>query len=856
MQLKHKTLEELFAPIADAIREQTGESGVVIADDFPDVLKELFARLGSDVLTLSMDADGTPFTTVADLKAAVASAVAAIGPNATWAQVQYYIINNAVVDAETAQGASDANYWWTLDALPKLLKASYSVYGDGSKPNALDGLNINKVNNAPQQNELRFRKNTNGDKFADLEELRSALQTAINALKNFGFVTSTIQNVTWIELQHVMFGNIYALDSTLKNDPLINYWWWNSDIKPIGVTPDAAATIVAKAVQQSHEYFGEISLEEAKNVVAKYINGLNLQDNTGSSYSNVDTLYDALITMITEIFDRGLNDFVDVDATYIQMAWNEVQYYLKENDFATKESGLIPNYPWRPDYVLPILTLRDLLSAAYFVYGNGSQPTALDGLDMDQINNSPLWLRKTTDGDVFANEAEVKAGLQNVINKMVQRGEPFAGIIKITWLQVQYMMLGNGFRPNSSIAADIRINYWWLNGGSKPAGENPDVVILDILEMASKLDQENIGEGTDPTLLTALLSQYIAELHLKDAGGAEYTSPVVLQPIIQQMVRGVYDAWNTNFIDNVTYYVIMSWQEVQHYLITGLIEKEGTFPPYAWRPEYIPWPKVTPLTPLLEAMQQYIADSSVITLNQEVTIDKMRTVYCLYRAPNSPYVTAQLTTARNKMKSAATAAQDSEYYVTGKLKLDWYQLQYYIINNILVSPSAARTSDYAWAPAWAKTAYHTLLDEFLKAMETFAASDMSLTARNVLWAVIDNYYISNKLDIRVRASATTEIMMYDDLQTTTATKTLTKTRASNLATALKNNNISPYYDEATGRVLLTWYQLQYYSNSMNNITATATSIVSPEDAYAYYLTLGSHDWAPAWVAVNLEEAGA
>lgn len=351
MELKHKTLEELFTPIADAIRGQTGDTGEVIADDFPDVLRELFARLGKDVLTLATDIAGMPYATVADLKAAVASAVAAISPNATWAQVQYYIINNAVVDTETAQGASDANYWWTLDTLPKLLLASYFVYGDASKPNALDGLNINKVNNAP----MWLRKDINGTPFTSETELKAALQRLVSIAKNTAYTAANIGSLAWTQVQYVLLGGLFITSvEWIKEDPENDYWWENGNPKPPGEKPNrVVARILRLASKLDENIAEETDVALLTGMLDRYAGELKFQDANGDTYTTSVGLQSKIEKIVNDIY-TVLNwdtDYMTNDGVYAQMTWNEVQYYLITGEYATEESGTIPPYAWRPEYI-------------------------------------------------------------------------------------------------------------------------------------------------------------------------------------------------------------------------------------------------------------------------------------------------------------------------------------------------------------------------------------------------------------------------------------------------------------------------------------------------------------------------
>ena len=58
MANKHASLDALFTDIADAIREKTGETASIIADDFPDVIRE---RLQTAVTLITFTIDDTNY---------------------------------------------------------------------------------------------------------------------------------------------------------------------------------------------------------------------------------------------------------------------------------------------------------------------------------------------------------------------------------------------------------------------------------------------------------------------------------------------------------------------------------------------------------------------------------------------------------------------------------------------------------------------------------------------------------------------------------------------------------------------------------------------------------------------------
>lgn len=62
--MEHETLTSLFSDIADAIREKTGDTGKIVADDFPDAIQAIRTQIGSFEANNAVVADTGNLSTV------------------------------------------------------------------------------------------------------------------------------------------------------------------------------------------------------------------------------------------------------------------------------------------------------------------------------------------------------------------------------------------------------------------------------------------------------------------------------------------------------------------------------------------------------------------------------------------------------------------------------------------------------------------------------------------------------------------------------------------------------------------------------------------------------------------------
>jgi hypothetical protein len=556
----------------------------------PDIVKNISLQI-ADQNYLRANQAGGKFANVQDFLDHLAVAMVALRDeggyslsgvkkirDVSWIELQHILLGN-VYETETAlRNDPSVKYWWEnggkqpIDTMEDLLRIAYDVYVDGGDATAISGADMAKMK------ALFLRETADGDPFATANGIRTALEAAVKELAasttttGGGYDAATIQDATYKELQYALIHGVYLPDADITE----TYWWLNNGGPAITTREDLLKYGYQVHVENKDK-------ERTKNATLAFADTLYLRkDLTGAKFANQVT------------FDAAYKTAVQALATHYAAAdienatWKELQYALIHGTYLA-DGSITEDYWWENGGTKTITTLKDLLTAAYFVYGDASQPTALDGLDIDKISNAPqqdpMRLRKSLDGEFFADEAAVKGILAQLVAKVKPLGFNAATIGNLSWIEVQHMMLGNAYTTESVLRNDPNINYWWWDNDTKPTGDNPDAIMLEILVIATELDP-TFGIRNDPADLTNIIAQYINGLNFQDASG-NALSVSDLQTAIETMVAESYNNGDDRFWDPETAYVAMTWQEVQRWLKTGLHEKEGSFPPYDWKPTLV-----------------------------------------------------------------------------------------------------------------------------------------------------------------------------------------------------------------------------------------------------------------------------
>lgn len=777
-----------------------------------------------------------------------------------WHQLQYHIINyntggilqeGRILTPEECGGFA----WCRLDecggngptvvvTFQDLLIAGYKAYVEGVVSPAMDSLTLDKVNS------FYLRKDVAGSEFATVDDFKAVFSSAMQKLAAGGYMASTISNADWIELQHALLpSTTYQTAANLRANPAIDYWWEAG--KTPGITDLSTLLKVAYRVYVDGGSSADLSALTMGTVDGFYLRA----DIGGHKFTGLSDFENALKVAVQKLKTGGFYSATTVGSA----TWEELQYTLIHG--AYQLPPITEDYWWKNGNTPDINTFADLAAIGYRVYVDGNDPSMLDKLfAMNSVTNAPMWLRANADGDAFLSIAKVKETLDKAVRALQTAGKTAEDMRMLTWLEFQNVMLGNPYKSDADLQLEVTagsIDYWWYNGGSRPLKTFPA-----LLEAADK------AAGGDSSLLDTLIMDVLNSVAIglrADFKGTPYTDLSAFKIQITAMVTVV--------ISKGDIVADLTWNEVQYYLVHGVLassaivaDKEGNA--YYW------WynggeGSAAPITPgisqaslstLLETA--YRADTNANPRAWDNLTAAMTETFRLVRDRGTATAWTDLTKYDGATLSSFQSALENLVKIAiavgdSYTAINWFQIQHFLLTGTYLSASDVDlpgTTDYWWRDNESDpnaSGGSTPLDEFLQLMTNFAATSMGTADANVLKEEVDSYYISNKLDIRVRANAAASILPYEDIGVTTTFKTQVKNRVVNLVKALKNNDIAPYYDSATGEIHLTWYQLQYYSYNMNNITATATSIVSPEDAYNYYLTLGDHNWAPTWASPTL-----
>ena len=580
-----------------------------------------------DALYLRANANGAKFSSVDTFKNALERAVltllndggydfSAIG-SADWIEVQHLLISgNTYREATDLRADAAINYWWenggtpAIDTVGDMVRVAYNVYLEGGDPALLSGLTMGKLD------EFYLRSDTLGKKFITLNTFKAALTRAVQVLTAppAPYTGADVDAATWEEIQYALIHGTYS-DSITEE-----YWWKDGGNPSIGSYSD-----LLKYAYQVYVGGGDSSM--LKDVTLNKIDGFWLRkDLNGVKFTTEAAFKTALSNAVIALTTLPAPyTGVDVESA----VWEEFQYALIHGAYT---SPVTEDYWWKNDGTKTISTLPDLMTAAYFVYGDGSQPNALDVLtDVSQIDGAPFWLRVDTDGNSFGNIGTFKTALQNVVTTGINVGLGPTDIQNFSWIQVQHFLLGNGYQSTSSLESNPSINYWWEDGGSKPIGISPDAAVAEILLIASKLDP-NIGEESDTTLLTNLLDKYVVSLQLRDDSSSTITTSAELETWIVKLVDEVYWSWDPDYMDSTGLYAEMSWNEVQYYILTSAFatDASGDIPIYSWRPTSVSAAEgfsLTELEPVLEeldveetltAEKEFLEDTTAVPPDEEV----------------------------------------------------------------------------------------------------------------------------------------------------------------------------------------------------------------------------------------------
>ena len=165
-------------------------------------------------------ADGVPFASFDDFKAAVQAAVAACGTGVTWGEIQYYIIHNAVAPGGAAE-PDIAGYWWhnggqKVTGLVSMLKAANKAASGETA--SWDAFQVTDLYD-PANTDLQLSKDFAGTKYTagDFDDFKAAVLAYV---QDAGARTND-----WAHLQFYIINGYMPASNYEMNQHSAYYWW-------------------------------------------------------------------------------------------------------------------------------------------------------------------------------------------------------------------------------------------------------------------------------------------------------------------------------------------------------------------------------------------------------------------------------------------------------------------------------------------------------------------------------------------------------------------------------------------------------------------------------------------------------
>jgi len=158
-------------------------------------------------------ANGVPFNDFAAFKTAIQNAAAALGTDASWGDVQFYVIHGS---APTAGDAAEiAGYWWHNGG--KKITNTKTLL-EAAKNNSDTWKNL-RLSDLDDNAGLHFRQSFDGEKYTDIDTFKTAVT---------GYLAATGSRADdWQDLQYYLIHGVRSESNYLLGLEAAYYWWQN-----------------------------------------------------------------------------------------------------------------------------------------------------------------------------------------------------------------------------------------------------------------------------------------------------------------------------------------------------------------------------------------------------------------------------------------------------------------------------------------------------------------------------------------------------------------------------------------------------------------------------------------------------
>lgn len=629
--------------------------------------------------------------------------------NLTWHQMQYYYLNNVLVDKDTAQaekytwcrmndGCVDSSITIVSD-LPTLMQAAYEAsIGSMASMNTL--LDLSLVNNGP----MYLRSDMDATPFADLDDFKERI---IAVAQDAG---AAAPDLTWAEVQYALLnGNKLATNGEDTEAFNEDYWWYENG-QQVTDWDEFLVAVADAATTRRNAVLNTANTEQLAEITHNLAGSATRSDEDNTIFTAVEPYTQATFT---ELCQAVRNAQLSAALKNIQNpSWDEIQYFILEGDFDTNidmnDHGA--NHYWWYDGGTLAIDAASLLAAV-----NNPRPAALNQLTMDNINNDPLYLRADFVGTPFDD---------STFNDLIRilRGAPSS--IE-TWPVLQHYLIHGYYNPSEANAEANRY-YWWRSGTSTPPSIYSDDI--DSFVNAAFLSAYNgRSDAWDRLDLTIITNANFRKPTLADLDTMmmfdelpTYATDADLSAFKTGMEGLVRAALNGSTHPHTA--PTLTWYQIQKYLITGEYDDTTSSADLAqtfwWRNGGNNPNVKTNFSILLGYMQEYKDGNTAALGAANITLAFMTAsdMNFKYNAAQTAINARTIATVRTRLQTLVNNLPAGVEIAD----LTWSNVQYAIINN-----GAYGTATYNWEPSnWGGASGALVLSE-----EEFAQYQLWLEGR-------------------------------------------------------------------------------------------------------------------------------
>lgn len=367
-----------------------------------------------------------------------------------------------------------------------------------------------------------FRKDEDGRKFQNRQEMLDALEKVYDILAAAGLDQDAMKQITAEQVQELLITGTWP--TTGKT-----YWWQNGGKRPVtgwkdfieggmlvvsGDVPDALDAMTEEnlpnALTELISYAPPAGNETPQNVGWFRKEESEEDDNAFTTLAEFKTAWLKALTTLSAHYD--LSDPETVMDVWETIPWEEIQYALIQpaGDYKTAEEILKEKNYWWKNGGQPRLTYERLMEAAdAWRASNYTDSTKLDTLLAKGITpvNNEVYLRRTAAGSGFTSVEQFKTSLELALKVLgfVDNMNDFlsldgslrklpSGEYALDIYQLQYLLInanklvGQPIPPADKIAdpanPDVVCNYWWIPEPHTPTEAQRIGDIMDLLTYA------------------------------------------------------------------------------------------------------------------------------------------------------------------------------------------------------------------------------------------------------------------------------------------------------------------------------------------------------------------------------------